>query len=64
MIIEKILLTQFRNYEKISVDFEEGLNIILGQNGSGKTNLVEAIYYLSFARSFRTLNHQDLISWD
>ncbi len=61
MIIENILLTQFRNYEKISVDFEEGLNIILGQNGSGKTNLVEAIYYLSFARSFRTLNHQDLI---
>lgn len=61
MIVEKLTLEQFRNYEKINVDFKEGLNIILGQNGAGKTNLVEAIYYLSFARSFRTLNHRDLI---
>lgn len=64
MIVEKLILKQFRNYEKINVDFKEGINIILGQNGTGKTNLVEAIYYLSFARSFRTLNYRDLIMKD
>ncbi|MCH5172169.1 MAG: DNA replication and repair protein RecF [Erysipelotrichales bacterium] len=64
MIVEKLTLKQFRNYERISVDFKEGINIILGQNGAGKTNLAEAIYYLSFARSFRTLNYRDLIMKD
>ena len=61
MIVERLKLQQFRNYDNADVNFEKGLNIILGQNGAGKTNIVEGIYYLSFARSFRTLNFRDLI---
>ena len=64
MIIKRLKLKDFRNYEKLDVEFEKGLNIIAGSNGVGKTNVVEAIYYLSFARSFRTLDHYDLIKRD
>lgn len=64
MIVERLKLQQFRNYDNADVSFEKGLNIILGQNGAGKTNIVEGIYYLSFARSFRTLNFRDLIKKD
>ena len=61
MIIKRLKLKDFRNYENLDIEFEKGLNIITGSNGVGKTNVVEAIYYLSFARSFRTLDHNDLI---
>lgn len=61
MIVESLVLKNFRNYEKVGVKFAQGLNILVGKNGSGKTNVVEAIYYLSFARSFRTYSYQDLI---
>lgn len=61
MIVESLSLKQFRNYENIKVEFDKGLSFIIGNNGTGKTNLVEAIYYLSFSRSFRTSNFRDLI---
>ena len=61
MIIKKLKLKDFRNYENLDIEFQKGLNIIIGSNGVGKTNIVEAIYYLSFARSFRTFEHADLI---
>ena len=61
MIVEEIKLQQFRNYNNQKARFTKGINMILGKNGAGKTNLVEAIYYLSFARSFRTNDHRDLI---
>lgn len=54
MKVKNILLTNFRNYEKLDIDFNDSRNIILGNNAQGKTNLVEAIYLCSFARSFRT----------
>lgn len=64
MIIKRLKLKDFRNYENLDIEFEKGLNVIAGSNGVGKTNVVEAIYYLSFARSFRTLDHYDLIKSD
>lgn len=60
MEIKKISLTNFRNYKNQSYDFSNSLNIITGPNGSGKTNLVEAIYYLSLSKSFRT-NQDDVL---
>ncbi|MCD8049094.1 MAG: DNA replication/repair protein RecF [Clostridia bacterium] len=54
MKAEKLALESFRNYEKEYVLFDEGLNIIVGQNGAGKTNLAEALYAFSYARSFRS----------
>lgn len=62
MIIKKLALINFRNFKKLETEFEEKVNIITGNNGAGKTNLVEAIYYLSLARSFREVNNIDLIN--
>ena len=61
MIVKKLVLRNFRNYDFAQVEFDPKLNIIVGENGAGKTNLVEAIYFLSLARSFRTSEYGDLI---
>jgi DNA replication and repair protein RecF len=49
--LRKISLCNFRNYEQASVSFEGQVHCLLGKNGSGKTNLLDAIYYLSFTKS-------------
>lgn len=56
MQIQELKLLNFRNYERIQVSFDPHLNIIYGQNGSGKTNLVESIYFLALTRSFKQIN--------
>ena len=61
MIIKSLTLRNFRNYDYAKVDFDSKLNVIVGDNAAGKTNLVEAIYFLSLARSFRTSETSDLI---
>ena len=52
MKITNLKLTNFRNYEKLNLHFSNYKNIIIGNNGLGKTNIVEAIYYLSITKSF------------
>jgi len=47
-------IRDFRNFEQLQLDFAPGLNLITGANASGKTSLLEAIYYLARVRSFRT----------
>lgn len=61
MMITHLELRDFRGYEKLSLDLEDGLTAIAGPNASGKSNLVEAIHYLSLARSWRTPDDKDLI---
>jgi DNA replication and repair protein RecF len=61
MKINSLKLVDFRNYHKLNITFNDKLNIIYGNNGSGKTNLVEAIYALSLTKSFRTNNDRNLI---
>ena len=61
MKLEILKLTNFRNYSKISFQPSENINILYGKNGSGKTNIVEAIYILALTKSFRTLNDKNLI---
>ncbi len=61
MIIKSLTLRNFRNYDYAKVEFDPKLNVIIGDNAAGKTNLVEAIYFLSLARSFRTSETSDLI---
>lgn len=61
MIIKTLSLKNFRNHAYLSYDFSDSLNILTGPNAAGKTNVVEAIYYLSLARSFRTGEDADLI---
>jgi DNA replication and repair protein RecF len=54
MKITNLKLTNFRNYSNLNLSFHNNINILIGNNGVGKTNIVEAIYYLSLTRSFRT----------
>ncbi len=51
MILKNLSLTYFKNHKNASFEFGDGINCILGQNGKGKTNLLDAIYYLSFTKS-------------
>lgn len=51
MQLDKIILTQFRNYEKATLDFSAHINCFTGLNGMGKTNLLDAIYYLCMTKS-------------
>lgn len=51
MILKKIQLTQFKNHLSSSYEFGEQINCVLGKNGMGKTNLLDAVYYLSFTKS-------------
>ncbi len=63
MYLKSLRPYQFRNLEDRSVTFESGVNVIVGQNGQGKTNLVEAIYLLALTKSFRTSDSSELIRW-
>ncbi len=62
MIVKSLTLKNFRNHKFAIYEFSPKLNVLTGHNGAGKTNIVEAIYYLSLARSFRTNNDEDLIT--
>src|SRR5215218_4515077 len=53
MRVEQLWLTGFRSYPTADVTFSPGFNAVLGRNGEGKTNLLEAIAYLSRQQSFR-----------
>lgn len=64
MFLEEIKLTQYRNYEAAEVQFSEGINVFLGENAQGKTNLMEAVYVLAMTRSHRTSNDKELIFWN
>ena len=61
MIIQNLSLQGFRNYESFQCAFDPGVNLIVGQNAQGKTNLLEAICYLSRGAAFRTRREAELI---
>lgn len=64
MIIKQLLLNNFRNYESGCWQFSDGINILYGDNGQGKTNILESIYFCSFGLSHRTFQEADLINID
>lgn len=64
MWIQNISLDSFRNYEKVNVEFSKGINIFIGDNAQGKTNLLESLYYLANATSFKKLRDKDIISFN
>lgn len=63
MRIERIALSGFRNYDEETVDFGPDVNVISGVNAQGKTNLLEAVYLLTGAHSFRTRFDRELIGF-
>ena len=51
MILKRISILNYKNLEQVELDFSAKMNCIIGQNGMGKTNLLDAVYYLSFCKS-------------
>jgi len=59
--IDVLNIKNFRNHSDTRLGFKKGVNVIWGENGSGKTAVLEAIYSLSMGRSFRTRNHKETL---
>lgn len=64
MYIKELELSNFRNYEELTVSFSKDVNIFLGENAQGKTNLLEGIYLHAMARSFKNIRDRDMIRFD
>lgn len=64
MKILSLDLTNYRNYTNQSVQLQDGLNVIIGKNAQGKTNLLESIFLCAIGKSPRTTKDKDLIKWD
>ncbi len=60
MVIRSLELENYRNFERLNVEFFPGVNYIHGNNGQGKTNLIESIYFITHLKSFRTSSIKDL----
>lgn len=63
MFLNDIHLHRYRNYEQLSLRTDHRVNMFIGANAQGKTNLLEAIYVLALTRSHRTHKDKQLISW-
>ena len=61
MIIESIELQNYRNYEKLHMDFSPGTNILYGDNAQGKTNILEAVYVCCTTKSHRGSKDKEII---
>jgi len=63
MIVNRIHLKDYRNFEKINIELNKNLNIFIGDNAQGKTNLLESIFVSSIGKSFRFSKDDSLIRW-
>lgn len=64
MYLQAIHLFNYRNYQNQELTLNRGINVLIGANGQGKTNLLEAIYYLAAGNNFRGNKDMELIRWD
>ena len=63
MRLINLYLHDFRNYHRAKIRFSKGINVLIGNNAQGKTNLLESIYVLALTKSDRTRNNRNLIRW-
>ncbi len=61
MLVNRLTLSDFRNYKEAAVEFCPGVNLIYGKNAQGKTNLLEALWLFTAAKSFRTAQDAEMI---
>ncbi len=64
MRIKSLQLNNFRNYEELNVEFNSNKILLIGKNAQGKTNILEAIYYLSNLRPLNAKNDTEIMQWD
>src|SRR5690606_7569059 len=64
MQVRRLSLTNFRNYSRLELDLPAGVILLHGNNAQGKTNLLEAIYFLATTRSSHAAQEQQLVNWD
>lgn len=64
MYIKYLQLINFRNYEQLSIELNKNVNVFIGDNAQGKTNILESIYYSSIGRSHRTSKDKEMINWN
>ena len=64
MHVDNIRLINFRNYDNLNINLNKKINIFIGKNAQGKTNLLESIYICATGRSFRTNRDREIISFD
>lgn len=64
MYLKKLKLTNFRTYENLELDLEKNINVFVGNNAEGKTNILESIYISSITKSYRTAKDVECISLD
>ena len=62
MYIKSLQLLNYRNYKNLAIELGQNVNVFMGDNAQGKTNVLEAIYYCAFAKSHRTNKDKELIS--
>jgi DNA replication and repair protein RecF len=63
MLLTRLRIARFRNIDEALVELGEGAHVIQGRNAQGKTNLLEAVYYLVTGRSFRARQDRDILPW-
>lgn len=64
MYIKKLQMLNYRNYKSLDINLGKNVNVFMGDNAQGKTNILEAIYYCAFAKSHRTSKDKELINWE
>lgn len=64
MYVKNLKIKDYRNYSNVDIELSSGLNIFLGENAQGKTNLAEAVYFVSSLKSHRTSKNKEIIKWD
>ena len=64
MYLQKLQLTNFRNYENLQLEFSKGVNVFVGDNAHGKTNILESIYLSSITKSYRTNKDIECIKFE
>ena len=64
MFIKRLQMLNYRNYNVLDISLGPHVNVFMGDNAQGKTNILEGIYYCAFARSHRTSKDRELINWN
>ena len=64
MFIESLQLKNYRNYKSLEIEFDQGTNILYGNNAQGKTNVLEAVYLCGTTKSHRGSKDREIIAFE